>query len=712
MTLAIVAAIITAVIIIGAISVVVLMRARADTEQTSAKTEISQLDVILGEGAASSDANDVVVSKGGEAAGKSTGSLSRRFLGLSVLTAGIFATLGAKLMSMQVFDAEGYATEAEENLYTNVSTPAPRGVIYDKDGRELVINRMSQTVLAEPEVIDDPDTIKRLSVVLGIPVGIVRQRINDASSGAQSQRVVASDVTLRDVSFISEHSDAFDGVTIEARTVRDYPYGALAAHVLGYAGAPTDEELKASPEGRVIEPSDTIGKSGVEAYYDSLLSGDKGDRRVMVDASGNVVSVVSETPPVKGSDLYLTIDSYAQYVADSALANTIAPGGDIGTGRGVAGAVVALDAKSGGVLVMASYPTFDPSHFTNGIPQYIWDLYNTEESEAPLVNRAVNGQYAAASTFKAFTSMAGLEYGFADEEKTWVCGGSWDGFQTGSPQKCWLKTGHGTLDLHGGIVNSCDVVFYEIAKAFFDHGPEGTGEISDTALQDYIRRFNFGEQTGIDLNNESAGRIPTPEWKANQWRNVPSEATWVGGDYTNMVIGQGDVLITPLQLVVGYGGIATGKLMKPHLLDKVMNTGDEVVLEAEDEVISEPEMNPKHLSYVRESLHDMILQSKSAGPEFAAIGVDAAGKSGTAEHTDRPDDAWFVAYAPYDDPKYIVACVIEQGGGGSEVAAPIVAKVMGALVNGPGEDKEPEKVEGSSGHAVELAYTGGGGRTD
>lgn len=361
---------------------------------------------------------------------------------------------------------------------------------------------------------------------------------------------------------------------------------------------------------------------------------------------------------------------------------------------------------------MASYPTFDPSHFTNGIPQYIWDLYNTEESEAPLVNRAVNGQYAAASTFKAFTSMAGLEYGFADEEKTWVCGGSWDGFQTGSPQKCWLKTGHGTLDLHGGIVNSCDVVFYEIAKAFFDHGPEGTGEISDTALQDYIRRFNFGEQTGIDLNNESAGRIPTPEWKANQWRNVPSEATWVGGDYTNMVIGQGDVLITPLQLVVGYGGIATGKLMKPHLLDKVMNTGDEVVLEAEDEVISEPEMNPKHLSYVRESLHDMILQSKSAGPEFAAIGVDAAGKSGTAEHTDRPDDAWFVAYAPYDDPKYIVACIIEQGGGGSEVAAPIVAKVMGALVNGPGEDKGPEKVEGSSGHAVELAYTGGGGRTD
>ena len=567
-------------------------------------------------------------------------------------------------------------------------------------------------MLAEPDVIDSTDTIKRLSTVLGIPEGIVRQRINDASSGAQSQRVVASDVTLRDVAFISEHSDAFAGVSIEARTVREYPFGALAAHVLGYAGSPTDAELESKQDGRVIESGDTVGKSGVESFYDSILSGDRGDRRVMVDASGNIVHVESETSPVKGSDLYLTIDSYAQYVADRALASTIAPGGDIGTGKGVAGAVVAIDAKDGSVLVMASYPTFDPSHFTNGIPQYIWDLYNTDESEAPLVNRAVNGQYAAASTFKAFTSMAGLEYGFADDKMQWECGGSWDGFETGSPQKCWLRTGHGPLDLHDGIVNSCDVVFYEIAKAFFDHGPEGTGELSDTALQDYIKRYNFGSATGIDLDNESVGRVPTPEWKANQWRNVPAEALWVGGDYTNMVIGQGDVLITPLQLAVAYGGIATGKLMRPHLMQKITNTTDEVVLEAESEVLTEPDVNKKHLAYVRDSLHDMIRYSKSAGPEFEAIGVDAAGKSGTAEHTDRQDDAWFVAYAPFDDPRYVVTCVIEQGGGGSDVAAPIVATVLGALMNGPGEDERAGRVEGSSGHAVELVYTEGEGRTD
>ena len=241
----------------------------------------------------------------------------------------------------------------------------------------------------------------------------------------------------------------------------------------------------------------------------------------MVDAGGNVVSVASETQPVKGSDVYLSINASAQYTADSLLASTIAPEGDIGTGNGVAGAVVAMDVRDGSVLVMASYPTFDPANFTGGIPQDIWDLYNTDESHAPLTNRVVNGQYAAASTYKAFTSMAGLHYGFASASSTWNCTGAWDGFGSGDVQKCWKLDGHGTLDLHGGIVNSCDVVFYEIAKAFYDHGPNGTGELSETALQEYLAKYNFGMATGVDVSNESSGRIPTPEWKAEHWRNVP-----------------------------------------------------------------------------------------------------------------------------------------------------------------------------------------------
>lgn len=642
-------------------------------------------------------------------------SISRRFVGLSVLVGGIFTVLAAKLFSMQVLSGEEYASDAEENLYTTVSSPAARGNIYDVKGRALVTNRTSQTVLADAEVASDNDIVRRLSAVLGVPRTIVRQRIDDAAGGAQNQRVVASDVALRDVAFISEHSDAFPGVSVDTRTIREYPYGALAAHVLGYTGTPSEEQLKTTADGRDIKSTDTVGLSGIEAYYDGLLAGDHGTRRVMIDAAGNVIDVDSQTQAQKGSDIFLNIDATVQYVADKALANTIAPRGDIGTGKGVAGAVVALDVRDGSVVAMASFPTFDPSNFTGGIPQEIWDLYTTEQSHAPLNNRAVNGQYAAASTFKAFTSMAGLHYGFADSAAIWNCQGSWDGFNTGAPQNCWDKHGHGWMNLHDGITESCDVVFYEIAKAFYDHGPERSGEISETALQDYISMYNFGQRTGIDLVNESAGRVPTPAWKAEQWRNVPSEASWRGGDYTNMIIGQGDVLVTPLQVAAAYGGIATGRIMRPQLLREVHNAKGDAVVAMEPEIIAEPDVNPGHLDFVRNALRDMILSNSQVAAMFQRAGVAAAGKSGTAEHTDRADDAWFVAYGPYDDPRYVVACIIEQGEGGSTSAAPVVAEVLGACVRAEGADPSEgtvERVAGSSGNAVALSFSHTTSRTD
>ncbi len=717
MVVAIIAAIITAAILVLAIAVFWMMRVRSDTYGKDGSIgEVENVGV--GATGSADDTSKFSTTNAKNSSGKASEPLSRRFLAFGALIGGVFTALAAKLWSMQIAGSEGYANKAEENLYTTISTPAPRGCIYDSSGVELVANRASQTVLADPDVANNVNTMQRLSTVLGIPYGVVRQRIKDETSGAQSQRVVASDVKLRDVAFISEHADAFEGVTVETRTVREYPYGALAAHILGYTGSPTQDELSQSGFGREIQSNDIVGKGGLEMSYDSILSGDQGMRKVMVDAKGNVVSVASETAPTKGSDLYLTIDSHAQYVADKILAETIAPEGDIGTGVGVAGAVVGINVQDGGVCVMASYPTYDPSYFTNGVSQEIWDLYNTEESNSPLINRVVNGQYAAASTFKAFTSMAGLNIGFADYDSSWECTGKWDGFDTGIPQKCWNLLGHGELDLHGGIVNSCDVVFYEIAKAFFDHGPEGTNEISETALQDYLMQYNFGSPTGIDLVDESSGRIPTPEWKKEHWRNVPSEAAWVGGDYTNMIIGQGDVLVTPLQLAVAYGAIATGKLMKPHLIKEVRNNAGDVVLSPSPEVIGEPDVNTEHLEYVKDSLHDMVLDSAVMAPLFNDAGIDAAGKSGTAEHSDRWSDSWFVAYAPYDNPKYVVACIVEEGKGGTDTAGPIVVDVLKALfesdaAKSSGETTEIGRIEGSSGHAVEVEYTPtDSGRTD
>lgn len=709
MLVAVLAGIIAAAIAVGIVAVVLVLVSRY-RDAHAGGTDVSMLDTV---GVGADEEGDIRVKSGEATAAKPSDGLSKRFGALGGLAAAIFAVLGAKLWSMQVMDASAYSDEAEKNLYTTVSTPAPRGSIFDRNGRVLVTNRACQTVLAESEVADSYDTIRRLSSVLGLPVGVVRQRLADTSHGAQSQRIVASDARLRDVAFIAEHADAFPGVSVETRTLRTYPNAALAAHVLGYTGSPTEDELAIAVEGRTIDSNDILGKGGIEAFYDNVLAGEKGQRNVMVDASGNVVSVTSETVPSQGSDIYLTIDAAVQYAADTALANLIAPSGEIGSGTGVAGSVVALDARDGSVLAMASYPTYDPSNFTDGIPQDIWDLYNTEESHAPMLNRVINGQYAAASTFKAFTSMAGLEFGFATPASTWYCTGSWDGFNTGAPQKCWDHSGHGTLDLYGGIVHSCDVVFYEIAKAFFDHGPDGTGELSDTALQEYIEKYNFGTATGIDLKNESAGRVPTPEWKAEHWRNVPSEAAWRGGDYTNMIIGQGDILVTPLQIAAGYCGIATGKIHKPHLLREVRNAAGDVAMSFEPEVIAEPDVNTEHLAYVRGALRGMILEEKKVTDVFDAEGLSAAGKSGTAEHTDRADDAWFVAYAPYDDPKYVVACQIEQGRGGSAAAAPVVAKVLGACMRADaGEEGTVGRVAGSSGHSSVLNFPPDSDRED
>lgn len=716
----VIAAVATLLVVACVALLIYILKSKRSRSDIVSNDEIESIDTygvgsssVDGVAAAGADASAVHVKTSEESLAKPAQMLKGRFGALGAFIAGVFALLGAKLWSMQLLGSASYANEANENLMKTVSTPAPRGCIYDRNGRVLVKNRPSETVLAEASVGSDNDVIKRLSAVLGIPEGVVRQRIKDESQGAQSQRVVASGARLRDVAFISEHSDAYPGISIEERTVREYPYGALAAHALGYTGAPTDEELEKTHEGRFIESNDVIGKSGVELYYDGILSGEKGSRRMVVDASGNVVNVVSETDAQKGSDIFLSIDLHAQYVADQTLAETIAPKGDIGTGAGVSASVVAMDLRDGGIVVMASYPTYDLTHLTDGIPQDIWELYNSEESFSPFLNRAINGQYPPASTFKAFTSMAGLNYGYANFGRTWRCTGEWDGFGSGDIQKCWDHKGHGSLDLHDGIVNSCDVVFYEIAKSFFDHGPEGTGELSETALQEYIRQFGFGDKTGIDLDGESAGRVPTPEWKATQWRNVPSEAIWLGGDYSNMIIGQGDVLVTPVQLACAYCAIATGKILKPHLIQKVNNGSGDVAFEATAEVIAEPEMNEDHLEYVRRALHDMLASNKQLRTLYGSLGVDAAAKSGTAEHTDHADDAWFAAYAPYDDPRYVCVCIVEQGGSGSTVAGPIVGKVLAALQE---SDENPEAdagyVEGSSGRSRTKEFKAGAGRQD
>ena len=638
--------------------------------------------------------------------GRPSEALRSRFVAVGVLAAAVFGSLTAKIWSMQVLASEDYKKKAVQNKYTTVHTPAPRGMIYDADGTVLVKNRTVLTVLADKSVADDHDVMQRLSTVLGIPLPVVRMRIQDSSSGAQSQRVVSADASQRDAAFIAEHSDAFTGVSVQERTMREYPYAALAAHVLGYTGTVSEDELATAPSNRNIELGDTVGKSGIEAYYDNVLAGEHGSRRVMIDSHGSVVEIESETPPTRGNDIYLTIKAPVQYVAETQLAQLIAPKGIIGEGKGVGGAVVAMNVEDGSIIAMASYPTFDPSVFTGGVAQDVWDLYSTAESYYPLLNRAIAGTYPAASTYKAYTSLAGLKHGFADGSREWDCQGSWDGFNSGDWQNCWLLTGHGNINLHDGIVVSCDVVFYEIAKDFFYAGKTQGGTLSDTALQEEIAQFGFGSRTGIDLSGEEAGRIPTPEWKAQHWIDVPAEGAWHGGDLTNLVIGQGDVLITPLQNAVGYAAVATGKLMKPHLLKEVRNASGETAVKASAEQVGTPDVEQKNYEIVRSALGEVSLSDSKITYALSEYGIDVkdiGSKTGTGEVAGKGDVAWYCCYYPLDNPKYVVATCIEQGGTGALVAGPVGANVLGAVVAAErGDLTEVAPVAGSSGKSVEF----------
>ncbi len=713
MVVAIVAAIVALLLVVAVILIVFAVRNRSKGSFASVKKSVRSIDSVgvsssLAESEAKKPAAGTKVSSVNPA-----DALKPRFAAAGVLGAVIFGALSVRLWNLQVLSGGSYAREAAENMYTNVATPAPRGIIYDADGVALVKNRSSYTVLADPDVADDRDVLLRLSAVLGVPYNVVRQRIQDTTSGAQSQRVVASDVRLRDIAFISEHVEAFPGVSVQTRTVREYPYGALAAQTLGYTGSVASEQLESLSEGRQVELGDDVGQTGIELAYDDLLAGDHGQRRVIADAHGNVVEVVSETQPSRGSDLYLCIKSSVQYTCDRLLAETIAPNGVIGEGRGCAGAIVVMDVRDGGIVAMASYPTFDPSLFVGGITQDVWDVYSSEEAYNPMLNRAIGGQYPAASTYKAFTSLAALECGICTPQSTWDCTGSWDGWNTGQPQRCWDHSGHGTLDLRGGIVNSCDTVFYSIAKDFYDKGQ--TGEISSTAMQEFIAKYRLDQTTGIDISGESVGRIPTPQWKAEYFKNRPEEAQWLGGDSTNMSIGQGYVLVTPLELAVAYGAIATGNIMKPHVLKEVRNDDGDVSVTVQPEVVATPEVSQVDLELVRDALNGVAMENAGISRNFTQNGVDPATmccKTGTAEVAGKSDYSWFACYGPKDDPRYVVTCLVEQGGGGSATSAPLGAAVMGSLMAyDAGNPAQMGYVEGFSGQSVEIQVSNSG-RTD
>ena len=608
-----------------------------------------------------------------------------RFYAFGVLIAAIFGTLTVRLWGFQILDYEKYLKLSTQNMTAQVSEPANRGRILDRNMNELVGNRPSITVSGKRTLAEDSSLVQRLSLVLGIPVGIVRRSLLDDSEGVQADHTIAVDVPMESVAYIREHPSLFKGVNVEARTVRFYPYGNLASHILGYTGPVTEDFLKgqSSDDPYQYESGDTIGKDGAEYTFESILQGTRGSVDYEVDAFGNPSgNVISEVKPESGDDVVLTIDAALQRETDKILLDIVnMVRYDSENKNCNAGAILCIDVEDGGILASSSYPSFYPADLSRGISIELWEDLTSAESGYPLTNRVISGQYPAASTFKLFTSLAGLQNHMISDTMTTYCNGYWEAYGEEWGQRCWIyPAGHGTLDLEESINWSCDFFFYTVGAAFYEQWYAlkkaaeeeawAKGEQSDDGtipnpFQDYIATWGFGSRTGIDLPGEARGSIPTAAWKWETFSDTPEEALWQPGDMTNMSIGQGDILVTPLQLCNAYATFARQKALKPHVFSHVIDSeGSPVVTYKPEEMDIQPEYEAKYRERVMEGLRRVV--AREGG--FSKMPVPVAGKTGTAEVAGKDDYSWFVGFAPSDAPKYCAICLIEQGGSGALVA--------------------------------------------
>jgi penicillin-binding protein 2 len=622
--------------------------------------------------------------------------LKSRFATLGIVIVVVLTALLLRLWMMQVLTSDSFAALAENNRVREISLDAPRGRIYDRNGVELVTNRSALAVSIDPshedvrallnrsrnaDTADDPtrreldDIFGEVAAMLEMTPGEVFERVADVKQEALRPRVIALDAPMDVVGQLLERQTDFPWVRVEEIAVREYPNGSIGAHLLGYTGAISESEYARSDVYAGYELGDTVGKTGAERQFESVLQGDKGWRRIEVNASGRPQGTLEEQPARPGNDIRLTIDIEVQRVAEEQLAAAIAEARRQGYTSTKAGAAVVLDVATGEVIAMASAPTYDPSAFLGGISTAEWEALNAKSSEYPLNNRAIMAAYPPASTFKVVTALAGLETGIASEGSTYVCTGTWTEMGKQWPKRCWKRTGHGTLSLRAGMKHSCDTVFYEIGYELYKRKAE--------ELQAEARAFGLGRKTGIDLPGEVAGRIPDAEWKKEFNRNYPEYQMWLPGDTVNMAIGQGDTLASPLQMAALYAGIANdGTVMRPHVLEAVLDSSGAVVREVEPEVFAASGASEASLGVIGRSLVDVTRDGTAKGA-FSGFGIPVAGKTGTAEVKGKDDYAVFCAYAPADAPRYAVAVLVEQGGHGGSVTGPAARNILAQLLGRP-----------------------------
>jgi penicillin-binding protein 2 len=581
----------------------------------------------------------------------------------------------ARLVYLQIINHRHYATLSQENRIHPRPIPPVRGQILDRNGVVLAENRPVYTLELIPEQIDDMEgLLHRLGEIVELQPRDLRNFRRQLRRRPRFESLtLRAYLSNEEAARIAVNRPNLDGVELHARLQRYYPLGGLGVHAVGYVGR-IDEQEYASVDRSAYRGTEHIGKLGVEQSYEQQLLGYVGIEKVEANAHGRALRVLERIAPKAGQNLYLNLDARLQATAEAAL-------------KGRRGAVVAMDPNNGEVLALVSTPIYDPNPFVNGIDPESYRLL-IEDPDKPLINRALNGQYAPGSTIKPFLALAALELDDFNPDETVFCNGYFRLPGSRRRFRDWKKSGHGEVNLHTAIVQSCDVYFYRLALTL------GINHIKDT-----LASLGFGSPTGIDIMGESPGLLPSPEWK--QARGEP----WYPGETVVTGIGQGPILVTPLQLATAVSVLANrGTRLKPRLLRAVEDprTGalQPTVAETAGKIVLE---RASGWDIVRTGMIDVVHGEHGTA---RGIGWNApykiAGKTGTAQVSAVPqgevydesqtperlrDHALFIAFAPADDPKIAVAVVVENGGHGSSAAAPIARKVMDEYLLGPDKKK-------------------------
>ena len=636
---------------------------------------------------------------------------------LTVLVMVLFLALFSRLWFLQVLAGDRYVELADTNRLRTVVTEAPRGQILASNGQPLVENRSALTISADRQALLDASgaprdelaeqVIDRLATLLRLPEDEILDRLTSRRFSPFRPVPIAVDVAPEVVFAVREQQELFPGVVAESLPVRTYPLGLTAAHLVGYLGEVSEAELL-QPAFADYRGGDTVGRGGLEEIYEADLRGVEGQRVLEVTARGTVVETISEREPAPGNDLLTHLDLDLQVAVERLLAEGIVASRDILRDDGrflpsTGGSAVVLDVNDGRILAMASYPTYDPREFVGGVSQEYWAEVNDPDNETPLFNRPIQAAHPPGSVFKTVSGAALLESGLVTPSTEIACPPSFE--VGGITFRNWNPLDEGEMDLAQALVRSCDTYFYDVAYRQWQV-EQAQGDEPDEVLPRVAERFGFGRVLGVDLPGEVPGVVPSREWRREFWeRNRATycanaqaleEGTygqlvnedlcqfggrWRGGDAINTSIGQGDLLSTPLQVAASYLAVANGgTLYRPHLGQAVVDPSGEVVRSIEPEVIDELGLTDVELAAIQQGLEDVVMNERGTAFEafdgFPLGRIPVAGKTGTAELKPLVPFAWFAGYAPADDPEIVVVVNVEEGGGGSQTAAPIVRGIL------------------------------------